>query len=143
MCRVGVTGIFCDECAPGYDSQFPDCNECHPCTAIWGGEVTDVQRASQVLKKLIPQINEVLQPGDQRFLQRLLELQSKLDGLQNLTALTPAALEEVEELFEALRWVLPCSEELVCLFYIILQDLDFWIWIFFFLETGTTPSSRT
>lgn len=110
---MGVTGIFCDECAPGYDSEFPACAECHPCTAIWAGEVTDVQRASQVLKKLIPHISEVIQPADQRFLQRLLELQSKLDGLQNLTALAPAVLEEVEELYEALRWVLPCSEELV------------------------------
>lgn len=105
MCRVGVTGIFCDECAPGYDSEFPACRECHPCNAMWTKEVTDVQRASQVLKKLIPHISDVIQPGDNRFLQRLLDLESKLDSLGNLTALAPSVLEELEDLYDAIRLV--------------------------------------
>lgn len=105
MCRVGVTGIFCDECAPGYDSEFPACIECHPCNAMWAKDVTDVQRASQVLKKLIPNIEDVTGPADNRLLQRVLDLQSKLDGLKNLTALSPPILEEVEELYKAIRLV--------------------------------------
>lgn len=105
MCRVGVTGIFCDECAPGYDSEFPACKECHPCNAIWAEDVTDVQRASEVLKKLIPHISDVIQPTDNRLLQRVLELQAKLDSLKNLTALAPPVLEELEELYEAIRLV--------------------------------------
>ncbi|XP_029687706.1 laminin subunit beta-4 isoform X3 [Takifugu rubripes] len=103
MCRVGVTGIFCDECAPGNDPEFPACRECHPCNAMWAQDVTDVQRASQVLKKLIPNIHNVTRPADNRLLQRVLDLQSKLDSLRNLTALSPLVLEEVEELYEALR----------------------------------------
>lgn len=103
---MGVTGIFCDECAPGYDSEFPACKECHPCNAIWAEDVTDVQRASQVLKKMISHINDVTQPADKRLLQRVLELQSRLDSLKNLAALAPSALGEVEELYEAIRLVL-------------------------------------
>lgn len=106
MCRVGVTGIFCDECAPGYDSEFPACRECHPCNAIWAEDIADVQRASQVLRKLIPHIGDATQPADQRLLQRVLDLQSKLDSLENLTALAPSGLEEVEELYQAIRLVL-------------------------------------
>lgn len=115
MCRVGVTGIFCDECAPGYDSEFPACRECHPCNTLWAEDVTDVQRASQVLKKLIPHMDDLTRPGDESLLQRVQDLQSKLDGLSNLTALSPLVLEEVEELYETIRWVLTCypgSEEL-------------------------------
>lgn len=97
-----MTGIFCDDCAPGYDSEFPACKECHPCNAIWAEDVTDVQRASQVLKQLIPRIGEVTQPAHERL---LLELRSKLDGLGRLTALAPPALEGVEELYEAIRLV--------------------------------------
>lgn len=115
MCRAGVAGIFCDECAPGYDSEFPACRECHPCNTLWAEDVTDVQRASQVLNKLIPNMDDLIRPGDDRLLQRMLDLQSKLDSLSNLTALSPLVLEDVEELYEAIRWVLtfcPGSEEL-------------------------------
>lgn len=105
MCRVGVTGIFCEECAPGYDPEFPACRECHPCNAMWAKDVTDVQRASQVLKKLVPNIHNVTRPADNRLPQRVLDLQSKLDGLRNLTAWSPLVLEEVEELYEAIRLV--------------------------------------
>lgn len=105
MCRVGVTGMFCDECAPGYDPEFPACRECHPCSAMWAEDVTDVQRASQVLKKLVPNIPNLARPADNRLLQRVLDLQSSLDGLKNLTALSPLVLEEVEELYQAIRLV--------------------------------------
>lgn len=72
---------------------------------MWAKDVTDVQRASQVLKKLIPNIHNVTQPADNRLLRRVQDLQSKLDGLKNLTALSPLVLEGVEELHQAIRWV--------------------------------------
>lgn len=111
MCRTGVTGIFCDECARGYDPEFPACSECHPCTAIWAQDVTDVQRASQVLRKLVPHIS-VQQPADKPVLQRVLDLQSKLDSLGELTALAPPLVEEVEELYQDLRLVLSLAQSL-------------------------------
>lgn len=72
---------------------------------MWAEDVTDVQRASQVLKKLIPNIEGITGPADNRLLQRVLDLQSKLDGLKNLTALSPPVLDEVEGLYEAIRLV--------------------------------------
>ncbi|KAM9352424.1 laminin subunit beta-4 [Symphorus nematophorus] len=98
LCRVGVTGIFCDECAPGYDSAFPACKECHPCTALWAENVTDVQRAAQRMRTFIPHHGDDLWPGDSRHRQRMLDMHLKLDGLSNLTALSPPKVEKVEKL---------------------------------------------
>uniref|UniRef100_A0A3Q3WS10 Laminin, beta 4 n=1 Tax=Mola mola TaxID=94237 RepID=A0A3Q3WS10_MOLML len=95
MCRIGVTGIFCDECAPGYDSDFPACKECHPCASLLAKDVTDVERASQVLRTIIPGLGDHLQQGDSRLLKLMMEMLSKLDGLSNLTALSLPKLEKL------------------------------------------------
>ncbi|XP_051237149.1 laminin subunit beta-4 isoform X1 [Dicentrarchus labrax] len=103
MCRIGVTGIFCDECAPGYDSAFPACKECHPCNALWAENVTDVQRATQRMRTFIPRTNDELQPGDSPHWQWMLEMHSKLDGLSNLTGLSPPKVEKAEKLCAMIR----------------------------------------
>ncbi|KAI3370558.1 hypothetical protein L3Q82_007070 [Scortum barcoo] len=97
MCRIGVTGIFCDECAPGYDSAFPACKPCHPCTVLWAQNITDVQRAAQRMRSFLPHHGEDLQPEDGQH-QRMLEMHSKLDSLSNLTGLSPPKVEKVEKL---------------------------------------------
>nr|XP_046250599.1 laminin subunit beta-4 [Scatophagus argus] len=103
ICRIGVTGIFCDECAPGYDSAFPACKKCHPCTALWAENVTDVQRATQMMRTLIPHQGEDLPPGDSHHLQRILEMHSKLDSLSNLTGISPPKVEKMEKLYAMIR----------------------------------------
>ena len=105
ICRTGVTGIFCDECAPGYDPNFPACKECHPCASLLAKDVTDVERASQVLKTIIPDLDH-LQQGDNHHLKLMKELLAKLNGLSNLTALSPPMVEEMEEMYNMMRLVL-------------------------------------
>ncbi|XP_044050213.1 laminin subunit beta-4 [Siniperca chuatsi] len=99
ICRIGITGIFCDECAPGYDSAFPACEECHPCTTLWAENVTDVQQAAQRMRTFIPRHRNDLRPTESRHRQRMLEMRSKLDGLSNLTGLSPPKVEKVEKLY--------------------------------------------
>lgn len=103
ICRVGVTGILCDECATGYDSTFPACKECHACNVLWTENVTDVQRAVQRMKTFIPHHSGHVQPTDSAFLQRMLEIRSKLDGLANLTGQSIAVMPEVEKISQKIR----------------------------------------
>ncbi|GLD71224.1 laminin subunit beta-4-like isoform X1 [Lates japonicus] len=98
ICRTGVTGIFCDECAVGYSSEFPACKECHPCTTLWTENVTDVQRAAQRMRTFIPRHGDNLRPGDSHHRQRMLEMHSRLDSLTNLTGLSLPKVEKVEKL---------------------------------------------
>lgn len=106
ICRIGVTGIFCDECAPGYDSNFPACRECHPCNTLWAENVTNVHRAAQILKTLLPLGGDDLKPQDSHHLQQILKMQSQLEDLSNLTGLSPPEVEKVEELYVMTRLVL-------------------------------------
>jgi len=101
LCRVGVSGIFCDECSPGYDLAFPACSKCHPCNALWAGDVTDVQRAASRMRTFIPEVNKW--PGDSR-LQHMLKMHAELDSLGNLTGLSPPTPEKLEKLCAKIRY---------------------------------------
>uniref|UniRef100_A0A8C6S5C5 Laminin subunit beta 4 n=1 Tax=Neogobius melanostomus TaxID=47308 RepID=A0A8C6S5C5_9GOBI len=68
-CRPGVTGIFCDECAPGFNDEFPACQECHPCAKYWRLHVSDVERATQTMGTLMPRPSS--QPRHQLMLRSL------------------------------------------------------------------------
>ncbi|XP_014003610.1 laminin subunit beta-4 isoform X3 [Salmo salar] len=98
LCRIGVMGIFCDECAPGYDQVFPACFPCHPCAVLWADNVTDVHRAAQRMRTLIPHHGEQLEPGHSRQWQRMLEMHTELDYLVNLTTGSLPRVKDVEKL---------------------------------------------
>uniref|UniRef100_A0A674AJP4 Laminin subunit beta-1 n=1 Tax=Salmo trutta TaxID=8032 RepID=A0A674AJP4_SALTR len=105
LCRIGVMGIFCDECAPGYDQVFPACFPCHPCAVLWADNVTDVHRAAQRMRTLIPHHGEQLEPGHSRQWQRMLEMHTELDYLVNLTTGSLPRVKDVEKL-----WFLICVD---------------------------------
>ncbi|XP_026221368.1 laminin subunit beta-4 isoform X2 [Anabas testudineus] len=97
LCRVGVTGILCDKCAAGYNSVFPACEECHPCTALWAKHVIDVQRAAKRMKTFIPHQSNSLLSGDYR--QQIHRMYSNLDNFVNLIELSPPKVEKLEKLY--------------------------------------------
>lgn len=103
ICRIGVTGSLCDECAPGYDSAFPACEECHPCNALWSLHVTDVERAAQKMKTLLPRPGDDLQATDSILQQQMLEMHSKLDSLRNLTTFSPPKIENIRTVCVRIR----------------------------------------
>lgn len=109
LCRIGVTGIFCDECAPGYDSAFPACKECHPCNAFWTDDITDVQRAAQIMRTFVRVPGPDVRPGGNPYLQRMLEMHSQLDELANLTGLSPPEVAKLEKTLAKMRFVLQLS----------------------------------
>ncbi|CAJ1055766.1 laminin subunit beta-4 [Xyrichtys novacula] len=98
ICRVGVTGILCDQCAPGFDLEFPACEPCHACTALWTNDVTDVQRAAEQMRTFIPRRGDQFQPGVSRQGQQMFDMHTRLNGLSNLTAMSPPKVEKMEKL---------------------------------------------
>uniref|UniRef100_A0AAV2L0Z2 Uncharacterized protein n=1 Tax=Knipowitschia caucasica TaxID=637954 RepID=A0AAV2L0Z2_KNICA len=100
-CRVGVMGIFCDECALGYDSAFPECKECHACAKYWGHHVSDVERAAQTMRTLIPSPPNQLQPGTPQHQAQMRTLFFDLDQMKkNMTKPTTSRVGKMEVLFQ-------------------------------------------
>ncbi|XP_015257331.1 PREDICTED: laminin subunit beta-4-like isoform X1 [Cyprinodon variegatus] len=103
ICRIGVTGILCDECAPGHSSEFPACERCHECSSLWAVNVTDVQRAAQRMRTLIPLHGDTQDSTHSRYWQWMLEMHSRLDRLANMTRPFLPKLENVEKLYIKIR----------------------------------------
>ena len=98
-CRPGVMGILCDECAPGHESVFPECQPCHPCSLLWAENVTDVKRAAEKMRTLVPKPGDDKQPAHGQRWQRVLDMQSQLEAALNMTGDAQADLDAAEDLY--------------------------------------------
>lgn len=100
MCRPGVSSIFCDECAPGHDPDFPACEPCHTCFLLWEKNVTDITRITSAMLSLIPRPGAV--PSDTRLLERVEELSNKLQNLVDMLG-HGNELDAIENLLNQIR----------------------------------------
>ncbi|KPP69005.1 hypothetical protein Z043_112271 [Scleropages formosus] len=101
LCRPGVAGSLCSECAPGHGPPFPDCAICHDCWNLWAENVTmlqgQVERISAVVKQQDPQLHPSYSPW-------LNKLDAMLDNIRSLIRDPTAETEMTEKLYEQIKY---------------------------------------
>lgn len=93
-----MTGLFCDECSPGHDTNFPTCEPCHTCYQLWEKIVSDVKLDTERMETIMPCPENSLPIPDLERLQTLLE---KLQSQFNMT--DEEDMEKLEKLLAQIR----------------------------------------
>nr|XP_046234781.1 laminin subunit beta-1b isoform X1 [Scatophagus argus] len=105
-CKEGVSGPRCDKCARGYQGEFPGCERCHQCFAVWDavvGELTNQTRRLEV------QVTELQNTGVTAPYKELISsLERNAKAVREIVESNPAAmkLEEIQELMHQITGVM-------------------------------------
>lgn len=101
----GVSGRRCDTCARGYQGEFPACEPCHRCFALWDvivGELTNHTRRLEL------QISELQHSGVTAPYKTLIgSLEKNAQAVRDIVGGNPAAvkMEAIEELMQQITYV--------------------------------------
>ncbi|XP_039998683.1 laminin subunit beta-1b isoform X2 [Xiphias gladius] len=97
-CVEGVSGPRCDKCARGYQGEFPVCEPCHQCFAIWD---TVVGELTHQTRRLEAQMTELQTSGvTVPYKELISSLERNSEAVREIVESNPAAvkLEQIEDL---------------------------------------------
>ncbi|XP_047431649.1 laminin subunit beta-1b [Mugil cephalus] len=97
-CVEGVSGPRCDKCARGYQGEFPSCEPCHQCFAVWDAVVGELTNQTKRLDAQVTELQTVGVTAPYRELINSLEKNTK--AVREIVENNPAAVkfEEIQDL---------------------------------------------
>lgn len=104
-CSKGVSGPRCDKCARGYQGEFPACEPCHQCFAVWDAIVGELTNHTLRLEGQIAELQKSGVTAPYKNLIKSLEKNAK--AVRDIVESNPAAvkLEAIEELMHQITYV--------------------------------------
>ncbi|XP_078098903.1 laminin subunit beta-1b [Sander vitreus] len=105
-CAKGVSGRRCDECARGYMGEFPTCEPCHQCFAVWDTVVGELTNQTQRLEAQVTQLQTSGVTAPYKDLVGSLERNAK--AVREIVENNPAAvkLEKIQDLMHQITGVM-------------------------------------
>lgn len=105
-CVQGVSGLRCDQCGRGYRGQFPDCEPCHSCFAIWDTIVSELTNQTQ---RLEAQVTELQTSGVTAPYKDLISsLDTNIKAVKDIVENNPALakFEQIQDLMHQITGVM-------------------------------------
>lgn len=104
VCRPGVAGVRCDQCARGFSGAFPACQPCHACFGDWDRIVQGLASRTRALEQRARELHQLGALGAFEKNFRLLgEKLGTVQGIVNARNATAAATLQLMATMEDLR----------------------------------------
>lgn len=100
----GVSGLRCDQCARGFQGEFPSCEPCHQCFTVWDNVVGELTNQTQRLEAQVAELKSSGVTAPYKELVGSLERNAK--AVREIVESNPATvkLEQIQDLMHEITY---------------------------------------